>query len=442
MKNIFKYSLALLTVVLGFASCDSEKDENYQPAVASGAQVYFANDLANTVNLTFSDTKFSVPVSRANKGEAVTVNITKEDADGLFTVPTSVSFAAGEDQANIEIGLDPTKFEYNDFKTLTLSIDPTMATPYGIASITLKVGMPLTYKSLGMGTYVDNWAGYTGSVEVQQCEQNPNSFRLVKPYADFDGGEDFVMEGEMDPYLYFDILQKGEERGGVTITQDDLIYFPIYFTGMIIPDYGVNVEIDHPAEFTSLRSEDKWLFNKVVEYQENGLPAKIQLAPYYYMEGLGGWNNTQYDGVIEFYFPGNEPLDYDVSVEYLGAFINADNEPFVQIDVEVGSDLDEAKILVAEGAPSNEMLMGIITGTLETTTVTKSGVYSLPCNLNGDLTVMIVGFGGGEAQTYDYDQFSFKYGTGSGQESAGARLKNKKISQFGVRRASFAKVIK
>ena len=66
MKNIFKYSLALLTVILGFVSCDSEKDDNYQPAVISGAQVYFSNDIATTVNLTFSDTKFSIPVVRAN----------------------------------------------------------------------------------------------------------------------------------------------------------------------------------------------------------------------------------------------------------------------------------------------------------------------------------------------------------------------------------------
>jgi hypothetical protein len=394
------------------------------------------------VNLTFSDTKFSVPVSRATKGEAVTVNITKEDADDLFTVPASVTFAAGEDQANIEIGLDPTKFEYNDFKTLTLSVDPEKGTPYGISSVTLKVGMPLTYKSLGKGTYVDNWAGYTGAVEVQQCEQDENAFRLVKPYAGFDGGEDFVMEGEMDPYMYFTILKKGDKLGDVTITQDDLVYFPIYFTGMIIPDYGVNIEIDHPAEFTSLRTEDKWLFNKVVEYQENGLPAKVQFAPYYYMEGLGGWNNTKYDGVIEFYFPGYEPLDYDLSVKYLGAFVNADDESFAQVDVKIGSDLDEAKIAIAEGAPSNELLYAIILGTIETTTVTESGVYSLPCNLNGDLTVMIVGYADDEAQTYDYDQFTFKYGASSSNNAPLRKLRNKRLSQFGKGYASFSKVIK
>ncbi len=442
MKNIFKYSLALLTVILGFVSCDSEKDDNYQPAVISGAQVYFSNDIATTVNLTFSDTKFSIPVVRATKGEAVTVNITKEDADNLFTVPASISFAEGKDTADLEIGLDPTKFEYNDFKTLTLAIDSAMRTPYGVGTVTLKIGMPLTFKSLGKGTFVENWAGYKGMVEVQQCDQDPNQFRLVKPYAGFDGGEDFDMSGEMTPYLEFYLLHKGDEIAGVTITQDDLIYFPIYFTGMIVPDYGINIEIDHPAEFSNLRSEDKWLCNKVVEYQSNGLPAHVQFAPYYYMEGLGGWNNTQVDGVIDFYFPGFEPLDYAVAVEYEGAFVNAENESFAKINAEVGSDLDEAKIYIGEGAPSNDMLIGMITGTLETTSITKSGVYDIPCNLNGDLTVMIIGFAGGEAMTYDYDQFTFKYGSTQETSRAIAKLKNRKISQFGKRLNSFSKVVK
>lgn len=55
---------------------------------------------------------------------------------------------------------------------------------------------------------------------------------------------------------------------------------------------------------------------------------------------------------------------------------------------------------------------------------------------------MIVGFGGGDAQTYNYEQFTFKYGAASASNAPMAKLRNKRLSQFGKGHASFAKVIK
>ena len=342
MKKTFLYSLALLAVVMGFVAC-SDDDDNYTPATVSGPQVFFNNELSKTVNISGDATSFTIPVSRYNDAEAVTVNIAKTDTAGLFNVPTSISFAPGEKEASLQIAYDPAKFEYNEAKELILAIDKACATPYGNDTLKLSVVMPMTWKSLGKGTYVDNWAKYTGEVEVQQCEQQPENFRLVKPYAGFDGGEEFDMSGEMDQYLNFTLLKKGDKLRDIEITHDDLVFFSLYFTGMILPDYGVNIELDHPSEFSKLRNEDSWLFNKVVEYQANGLPAIVQFAPYIYMDGLGGWNYTQYNGVIEFYFPGNAPLDYDLTVEYMGKNVSPDDEYSASFNIEIGADLEEVK---------------------------------------------------------------------------------------------------
>ena len=411
MKKAFLYSLALLAVVMGFVAC-SDDDDNYTPAKVSGPQVFFNNEISKTVNLSGEVTSFTIPVSRYNDAEAVTVNIAKIDTAGLFNVPTSISFAPGEKEASLQIGYDPAKFEFNDAKGLVLAIDKSSATPYGNDTLKLSVVMPMTWKSLGKGTYVDNWAGYSGAVEVLQCEQQPANFRLVKPYAGFDGGEDFVMEGEMDPYLAFTLLQKGDKIGDVEIAQEGLVYFPVYYTGMIIPDYGVNIEIDHPSEFSKLRNEESWLFNKVVEYQENGLPAQVQFAPYYYMEGLGGWNNTQSDGVIEFYFPGNAPLDYEMTVEYMGKNVSPNDVYTAIFDLTAGSDLDEVKYALVSGNDAEAILNGILDGSVESETIDASTTITIPMEKAGTYTFMAVGFAEGEVQAYDYETILFEMGGG------------------------------
>ena len=98
MKNIFKYSLALLTVVLGFASCDSEKDENYQPASISGSQVFFANDLQTKYEISPDANSFAVTISRGAAAGALSVPLKVTQSEGsIFTVPSTVNFADGAD---------------------------------------------------------------------------------------------------------------------------------------------------------------------------------------------------------------------------------------------------------------------------------------------------------------------------------------------------------
>ena len=413
MKNIFKFSLALLTVLMGLSSC-SDSDDNYQKASVSGPQVFFDKDMSKVVNLTFDDTSFKVPVSRANAAEAVTVSLSKEDEENLFTVPSSVSFAAGQSVAEIEIGLDPSKFEFNEFKNLTLKVDPEMGTPYGNGTLPLSVGMPLTWKSLGKGTYVDNWFGHVSNPEIQQCEQDPQKFRVAAPYADYDGDDYFDMSGTMDAYLELTVLKPGDVFNDVTITENDLVVFPIYSTGAIHPSYTDDVIVMlHPSEYSSMASDQtKWAFNKVLEYDADGKPAKIQLAPSYYMMKYGGWNNTQNDGVITIYFPGNDPLDYDVDVTYNGKYVSPSDEYTAQFSISVGADLEEVKYAFVASSDVNAILSGILNGSIETESLSKSADVNIPVEKAGSYTLVAVGYAEGEAQSYDAETILFEMGGG------------------------------
>lgn len=423
-KYIYSLFVALVAVA-GLVACSD--DDKYEWATVSGNQVFFSNELPSTYNLTSSATSFTVPLNRYKTDEAINVDLvftSPDGADTLFSVPSSVNFAAGQSEADIVINFDPSAFEYNDFRTINLAIgNEDYTTPYGNTSVTLKAGLPLTWSSIGQGTYVDNWYHeYKGSVEIFKCDQNPNRFRIAEPYAGFGGNDFFEKNNEADPYLDLMILQKGQTLGGVTIEHDDLVYFDEYSTGntMTANGYNTNIVLLHVVNFTAGSDEANWLHSKVVEWQGDGLPAVIQLAPYFYMYGLGGFNNSQNDEVIQIYFPGLEVKDYDVAVEYLGAFVDADGEKTASTNFEVGTDLDEVKYALIEGEDVDAALNGILDGSIETESISQSGTVNIPCPYVGTVTVVAVGYAEGEAQTYDAATFSYKLGGDSSWKVVGS----------------------
>ena len=240
MKNIFKYSLALLTVVLGFASCDSEKDANYEPAAASGSQVYFSNETPATVNITKDATSFSIPVLRVNTAGDLSVAITATDESGIFTIPSSVSFKDGESEAALTIGYDPTKLEYDDYKTIAISInDEQLKTLYGMSTITFNVGIKSPWVSLGKGAITDDIVAsifsvpnYTWAVEIEENAIQPGFYRVLNPYtADYPllaEDEDGEFTVSKDPhYLY------------IHAEDPEAVYIELFATGLTLnADYG------------------------------------------------------------------------------------------------------------------------------------------------------------------------------------------------------------
>ena len=57
-------------------------------------------------------------------------------------------------------------------------------------------------------------------------------------------------------------------------------------------------------------------------------PGQVQFAPYYYMDGVGGWNQSQSNGIVVITFPGYTPLytatveDYNWEKVFAGAYIS------------------------------------------------------------------------------------------------------------------------
>ena len=402
--------------MLGFVAC-SDDDDNYQPGTVSGPQVFFPKDTPTQFDLSNSETSFNIPVKRYVTTDALTVPIQLTDTNSVFTVPAEISFAVGDSMSVIPVSYDPTKFEFNDYKEASIAIDEKFATPYGTSELIFKAGVPLTWKSLGKGTIVDNVLEFQDKVTILACEQNPNVYRIMAPYANFKGNDSFEgydKANEPDDYLELTILQPGDKVGDVTVTLKDLIYYDVFNTGFFNISYSDVINFVHPSGLKSYKDDESgWKHNNVLSYAADGVtPTKLQLAPSYYMFSVGGFNYTQYDGVVEIYFPGNDPLDYDLEVAYMGKNVSPDNVYSANFELGVGADLEEVKYALVSGDDAETILGGILSGSIETESVTASTTISIPLQKAGTYTLMAIGFAQGEAQSYDYETILFEMGGG------------------------------
>lgn len=410
MNKIFNYCTMLLLSVLTLALGSCTEEFEYSAAKVEGAQVYFSNTLPSTQNLSNTESSFSIQLNRVMTSDELTVNLTLSDASGLYSIPSSVTFAQGDSTATIKVSYDPSKLEYEVMNDVTIAIaDADYTTPYGNSSYSFRAGMPSPYVSLGLGKFENNYliSGYA-EVEIMQNQLNPNEFRIMHPYddiAEFLGTQGLITYPDQYPeYLQVTIMQPGDELNGQVINESDLVYFNGISTGVDIFNLGAPAEIWHPANFQN----GDITHNKVTAYQENGLPGTIQLAPFYFIPSLSqGADKSTTDGDIIITFPGYNPVDYSVSVSYLGAFVSADETSYAMGNLTMGADVDEVHVGVVEGSDANNAVNQVLGGSVETTTLTESGEFRIPCNYSGDCTLVAIAYADGVAQNYSTAAFSF-----------------------------------
>ncbi|MDR2839762.1 MAG: hypothetical protein LBV75_00630 [Paludibacter sp.] len=110
MKNINKISILLLTIIATlFISCEDEIARDPSPAANPNSdRVYFPEQDSSknfrTLLLGIEDTKFEVKIARENYTNPLTVKVkVTSDNATLFSVPASVSFAAGESVTSFDV---------------------------------------------------------------------------------------------------------------------------------------------------------------------------------------------------------------------------------------------------------------------------------------------------------------------------------------------------
>ncbi len=156
--NSIKYFLSAAIVAMTLGACTEELPEYVKAEVPEGAQAFFAG-VPSSFDLTDGDGSIEVAVMRGNTAGEVTVGLTSE-ADELFTVPTSVKFAADAKEATISITYDPAAIVADTPYSFTLKLADN-TTPYGAASCSFTAGAiaPQLWTDFAMATFTEGFWG-------------------------------------------------------------------------------------------------------------------------------------------------------------------------------------------------------------------------------------------------------------------------------------------
>lgn len=354
MKRLAYISLAFFATAALF-SC-TEKS-TYEPGPqASGAQYYFSSDQATSVNISHTTQSVSIDVFRVETGSASTATVSVVDESGLISSASSVTanFAAGSNKATLTFPITPSDWEFAKNYPVNFTIFDE-STPYGKSELTVTYKYPTPLKSLGKAQLTENYfTGQTFTPQVYQSEIDPNEYHIQK------------FMGAKSEDLIIHVTKAGDKFGNVSFTQAGLVYFDDAWSGISYGDVNSSgtadqhIDVCHPAGFkTYSTDESKWAGSKVVLFQDNGIPAIVEIAPFYYISGLGGWDLTQNPANITIIFPGYEPKDYAVEANYAGLFTESDGTVYGEASVTLGADLEGGVAVIVPGADEDAIAAGI-----------------------------------------------------------------------------------
>lgn len=136
--KFLKYSL-IAALALSGALCACDDDNDYAPGTTvSGDEVYFPITESASIDIPNEAVSVPVTVSRIKADNAISVNVTGSvvdsegaDASAVFTIPSQVSFAAGEKETSLDIAVDFAKVVSDEEYTISLKLEGDNITPYG-----------------------------------------------------------------------------------------------------------------------------------------------------------------------------------------------------------------------------------------------------------------------------------------------------------------------
>ena len=395
MKNLkMIYSLMVVLAAGLFASCTTDP---YTPGeVPAGPQVCFSNQNATVLEVAGEgdgDIQ-NILLTRIVAEEALDVYVIADAGENasMFSIPEKVTFAAGETEAYLAIGVNSTKMEEGKSYSVSLLLaDEKQGTPYGDSSFTVKFKL-FPWEIL----------------KVEGTEEDEVSYGKLRGGDALTGLFDVEsIEAEIDVKIY-----KHKSKVGMYMVEDP-------WAKMIVPVLGIESE-EAISEAGFKHTATNFVINCVdptkcyIEKQNIGLTyssyGDLMMASDYQPEsnptGLAG---TLEDGVISFpaeailcglakyeggtlfesnlngafrvVLPGCIAVDYTLAVDYLGMEVSPDMKSVIaKFTINYGSDVAGLKYYFAEGnvlanpeAAIDALINGTATDIREVENFTKGG---------------------------------------------------------------------
>lgn len=361
MKYITKFLLMGIVAVAGLLSACTSSDDFEPGPKDSGAQVYFPNTIPSEFNVGDDESSVTIPVRRVVTDEALTVNILasiEQGQEGILNIPSTVSFEAGSDLANLVITFDRGKLvDGTEYKASLLINDEQNLTQYGNNMIDITI-IPWPWEELGTGKYRDGWLCglFEGNlveldVTIHKHKSQEGVYMVEEMFGwtfmtEFFGATQSELSGQFS-YTPTNITIDCSDPANVKIAKQ--------YTGITegIHNYGdFLIESAAPGTFV----------NGVITFPEDGINA--------YMTGYS--SNplpTNPDGTFRIMLPGAEITDYTLTAAYGGMLVNSENSgASAVIDFTYGTDVTGINYVIAEGdveASAATLAAQIANGTAE-----------------------------------------------------------------------------
>lgn len=342
MKYITKFLLMGIVAVAGLLSACTSSDDFEPGPKDSGAQVYFPNTIPSEFNVGDDESSVTIPVRRVVTDAAMTVNILasiEQGQEGILNIPSSVSFEAGSDLANLVITFDRSALvDGTEYKASLLLNDEQNLTQYGNNMIDITI-IPWPWEELGTGKYRDGWLCglFEGNlveldVTIHKHKSQEGVYMVEEMFGwtfmtEFFGATQSQLSGQFS-YTPTNITIDCSDPANVKIAKQ--------YTGITegVHNYGdFLIESAAPGTFV----------NGVITFPEDGINA--------YMTGYS--SNplpTNPDGTFRIMLPGAEITDYTLTAAYGGMLVNSDNtSASAVIDFTYGADVTGINYVIAEG---------------------------------------------------------------------------------------------
>ena len=364
MKILNIMSLAAAAAaMISAVSCANE--EFTRTGELNGEAVYFPVDAVTEYTLDEETTSVTVPVRRSVTDDEFTVSILadwgemSETDQSVFTVPSSVTFSAGEEEASLVIAVDNSAVEEGKEYTIGFLInDEANVSQYGNKTLYITLAKE-TWDLLGTGKFRDDW--FTAmwqsapvvevDVPIYEHKSQKGLYMLEAPYgwpyleAFFEGSQEAI-ESELVTYAAANITIDATDPAQVSISRQS--------TGITDndPAYGL-------YEIATAESVYGTLENGIITFPAGGL--KLFCA--------AGSMDTNPNGQFRVVLPGYEARDYSVSVEYAGMRVASDNKTATAVlDFSYGADVTGISYVFVSGdvtAAPEEYVSGVVDGTAE-----------------------------------------------------------------------------
>jgi len=369
MKNLKMLYIALIALVAGvFTACTTDFEPGPQK---TGPQVSF--EASNPKSLEFTgnaaENAQQLTLKRVEKDaelevllfvEVVTVeaegNVAVTDPETYFTIPESVTFAAGEDTAVLSYTVNQEAFANDKTYAVNFVIaDETITTPYGYAEWKVKYALnpwELVKDSKGNnakgkfrgGDLLTGMFSIDPSVEVEvdiyEHKTQKGLYKIVDPWpATIAAGFEYesIEEAEADglTFLHKDFIIDASNPAQVVFEKQ-----------AIGSDFGrgeMYVFSGYPDYFDAATGAGT-LAEGVITFPSRGT---LMYVPDYNAESVYYGN---IDGLFRIVLPGVEIADYSLAVAYDGMDVAADNKTTTaKFKFTYGADVTNIKYMFVNG---------------------------------------------------------------------------------------------